>query len=118
VKFIVVAPCCQKQIRKEMSVTNVLSSLTKYGILKERQAVILTDGLRALILEANGYKTKVFEFISTEHTPKNIMIVAEKSTEKIDKKVILKNIDDIKKMFGIEFHYLEKLLNEKRIILS
>lgn len=117
-KFIVVAPCCQKQIRKEMSVTNVLSSLTKYGILKERQAVILTDGLRALILEANGYKTKVFEFISTEHTPKNIMIVAEKSTEKIDKKVILKNIDDIKKMFGIEFHYLEKLLNEKRIILS
>ncbi len=116
-QFIVAAPCCQKQIRKEMNVTNAMHSLMKHGILKERQAVILTDGLRALLLEANGYKTKVFEFISTEHTPKNIMIVAEKSKNKPDKDAVLKNIDEIKKMFGIEFHYLEKLLNENRIIL-
>jgi len=116
-KFIVVAPCCQKQIRRQMNVSNALSSLTKHGILKERQAVILTDGLRALILEAYGYKTKVFEFISTEHTPKNIMIVAEKTKLKIDKEHVLKNIEEIKKMFGIEFHYLEKLLNEKSITL-
>ncbi len=117
-KFIVVAPCCQKQIRKEMNVTGAMYSLMKHGILKERQAVILTDGLRALLLEANGYKTKVFEFISTEHTPKNIMIVAEKAKINVDKKEILKNIEDIKSMFGIKIHYLEKLLNEKRIILS
>ncbi len=111
--YIAVAPCCQKQIRKQMNVTNAMTSLTKHGILKERQAVILTDGLRALILEANGYNTKVFEFISTEHTPKNIMIVAEKTNKKNNAEKILKNIIDIKKMFGIEFHYLEKLLDEK-----
>ena len=110
---IVVAPCCQKQIRKQMNITHSMASLMKHGILKERQAVILTDGLRALILEANGYKTKVFEFISTEHTPKNIMIIAEKTKTIIDKENILKNIDEIKKMFGIKFHYLEELLNKK-----
>ncbi|MCD6557141.1 MAG: SAM-dependent methyltransferase [Bacteroidales bacterium] len=113
-QFIVAAPCCQKQIRKQMNVTNAMTSLTKHGILKERQAVILTDGLRALILEANGYKTKVFEFISTEHTPKNIMIVAEKTNKKFNKDEINKNINEIKQMFGIENHYLEKLLNEQR----
>ncbi len=113
-QFIVVAPCCQKQIRKQMNVTNAMTSLMKHGILKERQAVILTDGLRALILEANGYKTKVFEFISTEHTPKNIMIVAEKTNKKFNKDEINKNINEIKQMFGIESHYLEKLLNEQR----
>lgn len=111
-QFIVVAPCCQKQIRKEMNVTNALYSLMKHGILKERQAVILTDGLRALLLEANGYKTKVFEFISTEHTPKNIMIVSEKSKNKVEKDAVLKNIEEIKKMFGIEVHHLEQLLNK------
>jgi len=110
-QFIVAAPCCQKQIRKEMNVTNSMASILKHGILKERQAVILTDGLRALILEALGYKTKVFEFISTEHTPKNIMIVAEKNAEKTDTKRILNNISEIKKIFGIESHYLEKLLS-------
>jgi len=113
-QFIVVAPCCQKQIRQQMSITNAMASLTKHGILKERQAVILTDGLRALLLEANDYKTKVFEFISTEHTPKNIMIIAEKTNMKFNKTEINKNINEIKQMFGIEYHYLEKLLTEQR----
>ncbi|NPA68090.1 MAG: SAM-dependent methyltransferase [Chlorobi bacterium] len=109
--FIAVAPCCQKQIRKQLNPENALASLTKYGILKERQAVILTDGLRALLLESKGYKTKVFEFISTEHTPKNIIIIAEKSKKKSDVTEILKNIEEIKNLFGIKYHYLETLLN-------
>jgi len=109
--LIVCAPCCHKQIRKEFDVTNELSSIVKHGILKERQAEIITDTLRALIMEAFGYKTKIFEFISTDHTPKNLMIVGEKTTINEDeKKAILINILDIKNMYGIKEHYLERLL--------
>ncbi len=111
-ELIVCAPCCHKQIRKAMNVNNVLTNITRFGILKERQAEIITDTIRALILEAYGYKTNVFEFISLEHTPKNVMIVGRKiQHKKIDKKQILKDIAAIKKLYGIEKHYLETLLN-------
>ena len=109
--LIVCAPCCHKQIRKAMNVTNELSNVTKFGILKERQAEILTDTIRAMIMEAYGYKTNVFEFISLEHTPKNVMIVGKKTgKENPDKQQILLNIAAIKKLYGIEKHYLETLL--------
>ena len=109
--LIVCAPCCHKQIRKAMNVTNELSNVTRFGILKERQAEIITDTLRAMILEAYGYKTNVFEFISLEHTPKNVMIVGKKvSDAKPNKEQILNNIAAIKKIYGIEKHYLETLL--------
>ena len=109
--LIVCAPCCHKQIRKAMNVTNELINVTKFGILKERQAEILTDTIRAMIMEAYGYKTNVFEFISLEHTPKNVMIVGKKTgKENPDKQQILANIAAIKKLYGIEKHYLETLL--------
>lgn len=107
-QIIVVAPCCHKQIRKDMQGSNLFQPILKHGILKERQAEIVTDTIRALLLEANGYKTKVFEFISTEHTAKNVMIVGERDG------VIRTNryaeIDALKQTFGIKTHYLEKLL--------
>ncbi len=108
--LIIVAPCCQKQIRKQFDVQNEMASIVKHGILKEQQAVIITDGIRALILEAFGYKTKVFEFISTEHTPKNTMIVGTKHNNNINKEEVLEKVNAIKKLFGIEYHHLEKLL--------
>jgi len=112
-KVIICAPCCHKQIRGQISADNNLKSITQFGILKERQAEIITDTIRALILEAYGYKTKVFEFIATEHTPKNILIVGVKEGNKeIPKNEILNQIDHIKKTFGIEFHYLETLMNK------
>ena len=110
--LIVCAPCCHKQIRREFNVTNELSDVVKFGILKERQAEIITDSIRALILEAYGYKTKVFEFISTEHTPKNVMIIGRRTnSNNTDRKNILEKIQAIKKIYGIGEHYLEKLLN-------
>ena len=109
--LIVCAPCCHKQIRKAMNVTNELKSITRFGILKERQAEIITDTIRAMILEVFGYKTNVFEFVSLEHTPKNVMIVGKKTTKNPDKQKILENISAIKKIYGIEKHYLETLLN-------
>jgi hypothetical protein len=80
-KVVVAAPCCHKQIRREMAASNEMAALMRHGILEERQAEIITDGIRALLLEANGYQTKVFEFVSTEHTAKNVMITALKSED-------------------------------------
>lgn len=110
-KVIICAPCCHKQVRKQIAPVNDLKSITKFGILEERQAEILTDGIRALVLEAYGYKTKVFEFISTEHTPKNVLIVGiKKGTGKPDES-ILEEIRNIKKVYNIRYHHLEKLLH-------
>lgn len=109
--LIVCAPCCHKQIRKALNVSNELSNITKFGILKERQAEIITDTLRAMIMEYFGYKTNVFEFIPLEHTPKNVMIVGRKvSTSSSNKKRILEEINAIKKIYGIEKHYLETIM--------
>ena len=109
-KVIICAPCCHKQIRKQMAPNNILNQITKHGILLERQAEMVTDAIRARILEAYGYKTKVFQFIETEHTPKNVLIVAVKAKymDAPDEE-ILKSIQELKSIFGIEYHYLEKL---------
>lgn len=110
-KVIICAPCCHKQIRKQLAPANDLKAITKFGILEERQAEIVTDTIRALILEAFGYKTKVFEFISTEHTAKNLLITAIKTeTDTTVKQKTLEQIKNLKTMFGIEYHELEKLM--------
>lgn len=109
-KFIVVAPCCQKQVRKSMQPPDNLKPILRHGIFAERQAELITDALRALILEKYGYQTKVFEFISTEHTPKNLMIFGVKSDKIVDKNRISSQIHEIKSFYGVENHYLEDLL--------
>jgi Methyltransferase domain len=109
-EIIVVAPCCHKQIRKalrESETVNEMSPILKNGIMEERQAELLTDGIRALLMEAHGYRTKVFEFISTEHTPKNVMIVGIKGKAK---KEALKQVEALKTHYGISHHHLETLL--------
>ena len=78
-KLIVCAPCCHKQIRQEMEASGKTDMITRYGIFLERQAVMITDTIRALILEYFGYKTQVMEFIEMEHTPKNVLLVGRKS---------------------------------------
>ena len=109
--FIICAPCCHKQIRKQMAPTNALQYITKHGILMERQAEMVTDTIRALMLEAHGYKTKVFDFIEEEDTPKNVLIVGTKSnfSQKIFDENILK-IKELKTLFGIKEHYLETII--------
>lgn len=119
-ELIVVAPCCHKQIRREIEknkVKNDVSFLTKYGIFLERQAEMVTDGIRAMILEYFGYKTKVFEFISDAHTPKNVLVVGVKRAESLKSKdqseeraIILQRIKQTKAYFGIDYHHLERLL--------
>lgn len=76
--LIVVSPCCQKELRPQLVPPAVLAPVLSHGIFQERQSEFVTDALRALLLEWAGYRTKVFEFISTEHTAKNLMIAATK----------------------------------------
>lgn len=118
--LIVVAPCCHKQIRRAIEknkVKNDVTFLTKYGIFLERQAEMVTDGIRALILEYFGYKTKVFEFISDAHTPKNVLVVGLKRAENFKPEAeserqaaVLQKIKESKAYFGIDYHHLERLL--------
>ncbi|TDQ77411.1 class I SAM-dependent methyltransferase [Sphingobacterium yanglingense] len=112
-KLIVVAPCCHKQVRRELERVkkkNELDFMTRHGVFLERHAEMLTDSIRALILEYYGYQTKVMQFISDAHTPKNVMIVAEKKEiSSLKKQEILNKLHSTKAYFGINKHYLEKI---------
>lgn len=114
-ELIIVAPCCHKQIRRQLEkvkAKNDLDFMTKYGIFLERHAEMLTDSIRALVLEHNGYQTKVMQFISDAHTPKNVMIIGiKKSISEEKQKEIAEKIQSIKNYFGIEYQYLEKIMN-------
>ena len=76
-KVILSVPCCQHELNRQIQ-NEMLSPVLDYGLLKERFAALLTDGLRAKYLESKGYETQVLEFIDMEHTPKNILIRAVK----------------------------------------
>ncbi len=111
-EWIVVAPCCHKQVRKQLDCKGELAPLLTHGILAERQSELVTDGIRALLLEAHGYRTKVFEFISVEHTAKNLMITAMKTPRPHSD--ALGQVAAIKAQFGIKSHALEELLKENQ----
>lgn len=107
---IVCAPCCHKQVRIDMKGSPLFRPMLKHGILLERQAEMLTDALRALLLEANGYKTKVFEFISSDHTGKNVMITAVRNPQVRKRETVLFEIAQLKEQFGLKTHFLETLV--------
>ena len=112
--LIVCAPCCHKQLRTQLSVTNELKGIVQHGILAERQAEILTDALRAMIMESQGYRTRVFEFVSTEHTLKNLMLVGIRGDQgKGNAMSNLEKIASLKALWGIGKHRLEELLEQE-----
>ena len=107
------SPCCHKQIRPQMQSPAVLSPLLQHGIHLGQEAEMLTDGIRALLLDAYGYDTQVFEFIALEHTSKNKMILAIKRPGALDtarQQAVLAQISALKQFYGIEEHCLESLL--------
>ena len=76
-------PCCQHELNRQVE-NESLAPILEYGILKERFAALLTDGLRAQMLQSAGYDTQILEFISMEHTPKNLLIRAVKNENRKD----------------------------------
>ena len=112
-KLIVVAPCCHREVRPQFVAPDVLAPVMRHGLMAERMAEWVTDGLRAMYLEAVGYETKVCEFVGTEHTAKNLMISAvrkEGSAGAIGE-AARERIAGLKAFFGIQHHALDGLLN-------
>ena len=96
-KVILSVPCCQHELNKQMK-NDLLPPVLHYGILKERMAALMTDGLRAQILEANGYRTQILEFIDMAHTPKNLLIRAVYNGHCADNKA---QIDELLAAFDV-----------------
>ncbi len=109
-EIIMCSPCCHKEIRPQIQLPEVMAPMLVHGIHLGQEAEMITDSLRALLLEAHGYQTKVFEFISLEHTSKNKMILATKRQTKRDNSAVLHKIAAIKQFYGIKQQCLEQLL--------
>lgn len=110
-RLLIVSPCCQKELRSQLQAPAVLRDALRHGIFQERQAEFVTDALRAHLLEWAGYSTRVFEFISTEHTAKNLMIAAVKTRpgrESDDPR--LRTLRDFAGFYGIQTQALARHL--------
>lgn len=108
--LIVAAPCCHQEIRPQIKPPAMFRDILKHGVMLERTAETITDGLRSLLLERSGYSTKLFEFVSIEHTPKNNMLVGTRSSKPNPPEPFDGQIAEIKAMYGIDHQRLETLL--------
>ncbi|MEP6873305.1 MAG: SAM-dependent methyltransferase [Burkholderiales bacterium] len=113
--IIMCSPCCHKELRPQLLQPHPLRPILKHGVHLGQQAEMLTDGLRAMLLEACGYDTQVFEFVALEHTNKNKMILAVKreSASAGDAAVVWRQIDELKAFYGVRDQCLETLLRRE-----
>jgi hypothetical protein len=109
-KVMLCAPCCHKQLRPQLLSPHPLRPLLQHGVHQAQQAEMLTDGLRAMLLDACGYDAQVFEFVSLEHTQKNKMILAVRRPQPRDAAPVLAQVAELKQFYGIREHCLEELL--------
>ena len=114
---IVVAPCCHKQVRPQLNNhlrksselgggnNHPLAAMLRHNVYRERQAEMVTDSVRALLLELAGYQVQVFEFIGGEHTAKNVMITATRRKTAIDaeeQRLLQSRLEDLTSLHGIK----------------
>jgi SAM-dependent methyltransferase len=111
-QLIMVAPCCHRQIRHQVGRPAPVGPLLCHGLMEERLAEWLTDGLRTLYLEWAGYRTKVVEFVSLEHTSKNLMLIGSMVAKPFTDPAARARIEDLQSFFGIQRHALDRLLGQ------
>ena len=92
-KVILSVPCCQHELNRQMK-NELLKPVLQYGVIRERMAALYTDALRAELLEREGYRTQVLEFISMEHTPKNLLIRAVKDGKRKENQEQIQRIQE------------------------
>jgi len=114
--LIVTAPCCHKEIRPQITVPESLRGMLGHGTLLEREAESVTDSMRALLLGSEGYETSVFEFISSEHTPKNNMIAAVAGLARGHRVRAIEDFAKLKAFYGIGKQRLEELLGARKAL--
>ncbi len=110
-RLILCAPCCHHYLNRRLHMVKPFTPVFRDGILKQRMADILTDEFRALVLRIMGYKTDVVEFVSAEHTDKNLMIRAVKREQR-DRAKYIQEYLDLKNYWGVT-PYIETLLGER-----
>jgi SAM-dependent methyltransferase len=110
--IIMCSPCCHKEIRRQIKSPEMLKPLLKYGVHMGQEADMVTDALRALLLEAHGYKVQILEFVSLEHTSKNKLILAVRGTVAAPRDDVLAQVRSLKATYGIEHQALETLLQQ------
>ena len=113
-EIIMCAPCCHKQIRQQIRSPRIIKPMLRFGVHLGQEAEMVTDSLRALVLEAHGYRTQIFEFISLEHTSKNKMLLAVKRSRNLERGDALAKIEKIKDFYSIHDHCLETLLSASK----
>jgi SAM-dependent methyltransferase len=112
-RLILCAPCCHHDLNAQLRAKDPFGPVLRHGILKERMADIFTDAFRALALRIMGYKTDVVEFVSPEHTDKNLMIRAVRMEKQgQDNRRYVQEYIELKEFWGIT-PYIEKLLGEQ-----
>ena len=114
-QIILCSPCCHKQLRPQLLSPHPLRSVFQHGIHADQQAEMVTDSLRALLLQAQGYDTQVFEFVALEHTRKNKMILAVKRGLPLPasaRDAALAQVAELKQYFGVKAQCLETLLQD------
>ena len=117
-EVIMVVPCCQHEVNAQIKCEQ-LDGILEYGLIKERVSALITDALRAKMLEGNGYDTQILEFIDMEHTPKNLLIRAVKRTGMLSQSKAKKEteskkqVDELCKLLNIE-PTLRGLLSESK----
>ncbi len=123
-KFILTVSCCQHSVRESMK-HHGLGSITKHGIYKERLSDMVADSMRALVLESQGYKVSLFEYVPSSHTPKNIMVRATRIGTVSSEKAMQKNqeYDALERIFNTqpklnEFIGLRKSLENTQTVES
>lgn len=105
-------PCCQHELNKQIE-NSLMAPVLQYGLIKERLSALYTDALRAEILENQGYRTQILEFIDMEHTPKNILIRAVKQGEKKNNR---KQIDEIMEFLHGNLTLYDLIFKEQTIV--
>ncbi len=108
--IILSVPCCQHEFYDKIK-SPELEPMIKHGLIKERISSLVTDSLRSLFLETKGYKVQLMEFISMEHTPKNLLIRAVKTNKDTEK--AQQEYENFKKFWNLSDLYIENYYNKK-----
>lgn len=117
-QILLAAPCCHKEARPQVDAhaAGPLGDVLRHGLFAERHAEMATDALRALLLEREGYRVRVTEFVAAEHTAKNVMLIATRRESPLPPEAradLERRIAQLKDFYGIEHHHLEQLLTSR-----
>ncbi len=112
--LVLTVPCCQKELRPQLRPPADELPLLRHDTFKDRYAQMLTDGLRALLMDGEGYRTRVFEFISDAHTHRNVMIAAVRPERGENRRAERRaEADSLKARYGLTEQRLDRLLRER-----